>query len=346
MDKKKESKSKLKSGAVESEEKVIAKSECAGATNNLKDSLVKCEVKLDVGDWVSPPAGATFKIDSDANFPEINFEIATIAPGPYQWSWEIRWSALACPQRKGRRRFKPKKSQLYSMKDQFVSGSQQWKASLKNAIVGGELIVKVQVGSKTFVRAVSIVGSEPGESRVMVELAKYSTSQPRDVELAKKIFQQESKFSQFYSDDEPLVSFDNGYGLGQATTPVPSFEQVWNWKEHIKYIVTIVLKEKRAFAKAYLDKHSGYTNDDLDTETLVHYNGANYHYLVWDTESKKWTKNNSVLCDPEQSNTGWDMSTAGNQNKSLVQLRAGEGNKPKYTGRCYAEHIKNQGATK
>jgi hypothetical protein len=116
---------------------------------------------------------------------------------------------------------------------------------------------------------------------------------------------------------------------------------VWNWKAHVKYIVEVVIKEKRDLAKKYLNKHGSYTDADLDMETLVYYNGANYHYLVWDEVKKKWRVNENVLCDPEQSNTGWDLKDAPNKNKTLQQLKAGEGAAPKYTGRCYAEHIKN-----
>jgi len=324
---------------------VVAKSDCAGSTNKIKGSLVKCEVTLDVGEWISPEAGSTFKIDSEAVFPEINFELNTDAPGPYQWSWDIKWNVLACPQRRDRKRFKAKKSKLYSMTGQFTSESKKWKANL-NQVVGGELTVRVKAGSKNFVRKVNVLGSEPGELKIKEELAKYCVGQPRDVELAKKIFKQESKFCHFYSDSEPLVSFDNGYGLGQATNPVPSFEQVWNWRAHIKYILTEVIKEKRLFAKDYLNKYGNYTDEDLDIETLVFYNGANYHYLVWDSKGKKWIENEQVLCDPDQSNTGWDMTSGSNKGKSIAQLRKGEGDKPKYTGRCYAEHIKNQEATK
>ncbi len=50
----------------------------------------------------------------------------------------------------------------------------------------------------------------------------------------------------------------------------------------------------------------------------------------------------SVLCDPDQSNTGWDMATQENKGKTLKQLRDGDGTTPKYTGRCYAKHIKDK----
>jgi hypothetical protein len=320
---------------------VVAKSEAAGKTNKINNSLIRCEVKLENGAWVAPESCAIYKIDSDAKFPQIVFEIQTDDDGPYQWSWKIEWSVLACPQRRDKTRFKPKKTKTFIEKGNFASASRRWEANLNHRVIGGELTVKVKAGARTFVRKVVLRGTEPGEEKILKELASYNATHPREAKLAAKIFKQETKFCHFFSDEQPLVSFDNGYGLGQATAPEPTFEQAWNWKEHIAYIVTTVIKAKRALAKKYLDEHGNYTDDDLDMETLVFYNGANYHYLIWDKLAKKWQQNKDVICDPDQSNTGWDLSRAANKNKSVEELRNGEGSKPKYTGRCYAEHIKN-----
>ncbi len=43
----------------------------------------------------------------------------------------------------------------------------------------------------------------------------------------------------------PLVSFNKGYGPGQATTPAPAYEQTWSWRLTIDYIIKTVLPEKR-----------------------------------------------------------------------------------------------------
>lgn len=251
------------------------------------------------------------------------------------------WIVKACPQRKDKPRFSPNSERTFQEKGKFVSDSKKWRANLNDKVLGGILTVRVKVEKTTFVRQVVIKGSEPGKAKIISELARYDPKALSEVNLAKKIFEQETKYLHFFSDSEPLVSFDNGYGLGQATTPVPSFEQVWNWKAHVEYIIEVVIKEKRGLAKKYLDKHGAYSDEDLDMETLVYYNGANFHYLVWDETKKKWRVNENVLCDPEQSNKGWDMRDAKNQNKTLLQLRAKEGAAPKYTGRCYADHIKN-----
>jgi hypothetical protein len=321
--------------------KPMAKAEKAAKTNTTPGSLVKCEVKIETGEWVSPDSCATYKIDADGKFPEITYEIKTEAEAPYEWSWELTWEARACPQRRDKARFKPKHKKTFSEKGKFTTQSKQWKADLNGKVIGGQLTVKVKVNGSTFVRRTIINGTEPGEERILNELSLYKLTCAREVELAKKIFKQETRFCHFFSDDQPLVSFDNGYGLGQATSPVPSYEEVWNWKAHVKYIVMTVIKEKRASSKRYLDHHGNYADEDWDMEALAYYNGANYNYFVWNSSEKRWQVNPDVLCDPDQSNAGWDISSTGNKNLTLAQLRAGEGEKPIYTGRCYAEHVKN-----
>lgn len=321
--------------------KPAAKSGAAGKTNKISGSLVKCEVKLEKGEWITPSSCQIFHIDADTKFPDICFEIKTDDPGPYQWSWEIKWSVLACPQKRDKKRFSPKTAKLFSEKGTLTSQSKQWQANLNDKIIGGDLTVKVKAGTTTFVRKTFIHGKEPGEQKINAELDAFPADFKKQAALAKKIFKQESKYLHFYSDERPLVSFDNGYGLGQATNPTPSFEQVWNWKKHVEYIVKTVITEKRKLARKYLANHGNFTEDDVDTETLVYYNGANFHYLVWDAVNKKWIENANVLCDHLQSNTGWDMTKEANKGKTLEQLRKNEGTKPSYTGRCYAEHIKS-----
>lgn len=328
------------------ENKLEAFSSAAGKTNQLSGSLIKCEVQLEKGEWVSPPACSIFHIDSDGVLPSIQFEIKTSEVGPFNWEWEIKWNVLACPQSKGKKRFKPKSAKLYSKKGTFVSEEKSWTADFGNEVIGGELTVKVKAGTTNFVRKTTIHGLEPGLSRIDAAIASVPVEFSASASLAKKIFDQESKNHHFYSDGEPLVSFDNGYGLGQATNPIPTYEQVWNWKKHIKYILETVIPEKRKLAKKYLDTHGNYTAENLDTETLVYYNGANAHYLIWDAAGKAWVENTGVLCDPEQSNKGWKLTLDVNNEKTLEQLRKGEGGKPIYTGKCYAEHINHSNKAK
>ena len=49
----------------------------------------------------------------------------------------------------------------------------------------------------------------------------------------KKFSTMKLKAKQFINaDGEPVVAFDKGYGMAQLTKPVPTYEQVWNWKEN------------------------------------------------------------------------------------------------------------------
>lgn len=320
--------------------KVIAKAKDAGKTNKTKDSVVKCEVKLNTGEWVTPESCQTFHIDEDAKFPEIVFEIKTVEPGPYAWEWSIGWTPEACPQAEGKKRFKAKRSTALSKSGSFKSEKNKWQCDL-GAVIGGDLIVKVKAGETTFVRKVTILGKNPSKEKVLTEIDTGKTKE--DNELVKKIFTQESRYRHFYSDNQPLTSFDNGYGLGQLTNPAPTYEQIWNWKEHIKEIIQKILPYHRKRARKYLSEYGEHTPEMLDLETLASYNGWNggEHYWNWNSTTKKWDVNNNVICDPDQSNKGWMTSKTENKGKSLEELKKDKKTKPLYTGRCYAEHIKN-----
>lgn len=214
--------------------KPIAKAKLAATTNKVNGSLVKCEVSLESGEWVSPESCKTFYINEDAKFPDIIYEIKTDETGPYSWSWVIKWVVQACKQQTGKSRFKAKKATIFKKEGKISSNSKIWKADLTE-VIGGELTVKVKAGSKTFIRKTLILGKNPSVENLHSEIDTYSHA--RNAALTKKIYKQESTNRQFYSDEFPLVSFDNGYGLGQLTVPEPTYEQTWNWKAHTKYLI-------------------------------------------------------------------------------------------------------------
>lgn len=322
--------------------KPLAVAKSGAKTNDSKGSLVKCEVKLEQGEWVSPDSCGMFYIDEDAKFPDITYEIKTNAESPYTWEWVITWQAEACKQAEGKERFKAKKNATFSKTGAFKSDEKKWKADL-GEVIGGDLTVKVKAGSETFVRKTLIRGKNPGKERIVAEIDSYDDK--KNNELAKKIVNQESKYRHFYTDEIPLTSFDNGYGLAQFTNPEPSYTQIWNWKEHIKELLKKRIPTARSVAKDYLSKHPGYSQEEDDLETMAAYNGLpkGQRYHTWNATEKKWQKNDNVICDPEQSNKGWLLSDEENKNKTLDDLKKGDGGKPFYTGRCYAEHIKNSG---
>lgn len=320
--------------------KVIAKATNAGKANNTKDSLVLCEVKLENGEWVSPSSCQIFYIDEDANFPDITYEIKTDLSGTFEWSWEIKWTGLACPQAEGKKRYSSKKEKTFSKSGTFDSADKKWKADL-GAVIGGDLTVKVKVRTTTFVRKTLIRGKSPSKEKIVAGIDSYTDADNKN--MIKKIFQQESRYRHFYSDEMPLTSFDNGYGLGQLTNEPPTYEQIWNWKAHVKELMEKRLPAHRKRAKKYLDAHGNYTTDQLDMETLAAYNGwaGGQHYWNWDALQKTWAVNDNVTCDPDQSNKGWLVSNPANKGKTLEELKKNKDAKPNYTGRCYAEHIKS-----
>lgn len=259
---------------------------------------------------------------------------------PYEWEWAISWTAEACKQSDGKKRFAAKKKAVFSRTGKFKSEEKRWKADLTD-VLGGDLIVKVKSGSTLFARKITILGKNPSKEMLISEIDLYPDK--NNGNLAKKIFNQESRYRQFYSDNAPLTSFDNGYGLGQLTNPAPTYEQIWNWKSHVSEVVQKRIPSARTTAKNYLDKHPGYTQEQCDLETLAAYNGIpkKQRYHNWNETDKKWVVNENVVCDPDQSNKGWIMTEDANKEKKLPDLKSNKESKPIYTGRCYAEHIKN-----
>ncbi len=317
----------------------VAKAEKAGKTNTKKGSLVKAKVELDCGKWISPQREQKYFIDGNADFPAVTFEIETVATGPYEWSWDICWTGMACPQKIGEKRFKPGNGAIqFREKGQFKSDSKIWVVEkLKNKVIGGLLTVRVNAGSEKFIRKIIIRGKNPGKAAVDKYLDEHWHDK-YDLVLIKKIFQQESRNRQFYSDEQPLVSFDNGYGIGQLTNPSATYEEAWNWKEHVNTVMNKVLPDKRAKASKYLrgGKHGTltYTREQYDTETAAFYNGRGRFYK-WNTAKKVWEEDTTTTCDPD-SNRSWDKSE--HPGKTADQLKK-EGVHSDYTGHCYAKHI-------
>lgn len=163
---------------------------------------------------------------------------------------------------------------------------------------------------------------------------------------------QESMFKHFISlDREPVVAGDKGYGLAQLTTPPPSYSQVWSWKENLDGGIKLMDGKKKE-AKAMLDKHGAesYTEEMLDLETLARWNGGSYH--EWNATTKKWQREDEIMCDTQTDNIGWNMTATSNKGKMEKELRerdvneyakmkAGQTEKHPwtYTGVCYADHL-------
>lgn len=316
----------------------------AGTTNKTGKSLVKVVVKPDdAGEWVKPNTLDKFYIDDEANFPAIEFEIKTDAPGPYKWSWTISWDANVSGLREHAR---GKKIATFSDKGAFTQNEKKWDAKTINKVIGGRLKVTVEVGTEKFRRTVLISAQQPSPEKIKAYLiAKNETA-------LEKLLAQESKFKHLIvADGEPVVAGDSGYGAAQLTKPKPKYSQIWSWKENVDAAI-VLIAQKKAAAKKMLDGHGSYTQDMLDTETISRWNGGNYY--VWNSipAPGKWERDKNILCDTKTGNMGWDMSVEANKGKTEDELHERDkdvykkmkkgqtAEHPwKYTGVCYADHV-------
>jgi hypothetical protein len=313
------------------------------ATNKTANSLVKTVVLEDIGKWVTPKSGEKFSIDENAAFPSITFEIATDEPAPYEWSWTISWPAGVSGLKESAKRGKSLKT--YSEKgESFKQDAKTWTVNLSK-VIGGTLTVVVKAGKENFKRSIYIVGKNPSKTDVVSFLNTIN-----DIKGFEELLEQESKFKHFINaDNMPVVAFDGGYGMTQMTTPAPTYEQIWSWKENIKG-GTSLYKDKQKIAKNYLSQHKRtYTDEQLKLETWSRWNGGAYH--IWDEKEKAWVRNPDILCDTATGNIGWNTKLESNKEKTEAELHERDANtyaKPKekkpenqwkYTGICYADHV-------
>jgi hypothetical protein len=314
----------------------------ASTTNPNDQSLVKAVILNDSGEWIRPSTGDKFYIDETPSFPSITFEFKSDVAPPYQWKWSIVWDAQVSGTLEKAKR--GRKLKTFTENGEFSSNDKSWVANLNGKIIGGKLSVQVMVGDRVFRRTVYILGKNPAKSDVVNFLSTLPDTDGFD-----KLIEQESHFKNFINaDSEPIVAFDSGYGMTQMTSPAPSYEQVWNWKENIKAGVKL-FQDKQAKAKKLLKDHP-YTSDQAAMETYGLWNGSRYYQ--WNPQSQAWERDPSVLCDPATGNIGWDTTDPANTGKTEDQLherdketyRAGKDGRNKdhvwiYSGVCYADHV-------
>ncbi len=282
--------------------------------------------------FTSPKANDKFTISSTPEWPSIAFE--TDASGLHEWHWTISWKHF---KKSGIARTAGNK---WDAKEDITNlgGTLTVKAVAEEAPKGGKAGKPVKVSSTI---SVTVIGTNPSNAEANAYLATRVDSKGFD-----KILEQEAKFKNF-KNEEPIKSFDNGYGMCQLTTPAPKFEQVWNWKLNIDGGLAL-FAQKRASALAYLSQGGrSYTADQLAYEAVCRWNGGSYH--VWDAKAGAWVRNSTILCDSKAGNMGWDMTKEANKGKTEEELHkrdSGTYNAPpaadanwKYSGICYADHI-------
>jgi hypothetical protein len=277
---------------------------------------------------VKPKANETFTITAAPEWPSVAFE--TDAAGAHSWQWTIEWGA-------------------FRKTGTATTPGNTWDAKAAVANFGGTLTVRAEAAAPgapgaraSATVSVRVRGANPNAAETNAYLATRPNSAGFEAIIA-----HEAKFRHFNAGGEPIKSFDHGYGMCQLTNPVPTFEQVWNWKLNVDGGLTL-FAQKRASAITYLSQGGRtYTADQLRYEAVCRWNGGPYHQ--WDAKGGAWIRPSHVLCDTATGNIGWDMNDADNQGKTEAELRkrdSGSYAKPpaagahwKYLGVCYADRV-------
>jgi hypothetical protein len=268
----------------------------------------------------SPAPNAVFTISSQAAWPSIPFQ--TDATGTHTWNWEVSWNT-------------------FKQTGSVTTPSNQWDAQAAVTNFGGTLTVRVQTATDNAIITVRIQATNPAAADVSSFLATKSNAIGFD-----KILLKESGGRNFGPTGEPIRSFDGGYGMCQLTTPVPSFQQVWNWKSNVEGGLSL-FANKRLAAISYLSQSGRtYTPDQLMYETACRWNGGSYH--EWDAVNNAWIRHPNILCDSATGSIGWDMTDPENAGKTEADLHqrdsASYRSRPadahwKYFGVCYADQL-------
>ncbi|PRD16594.1 hypothetical protein [Pantoea coffeiphila] len=316
----------------------------SGTTNNTPDSLVLVVATAENTTWVTPPDNAEFTLNADATIPEIVFEFNTEAAGPYQWSWDISWNA----KQSGLRESARGKTVLrtYSDAGEFSSIEKKWAVNFgEGKILGGDLVVSVEIGELTIKRSIKIKGQNP----VVTDLHAFIDSLENSSGL-EKLLAHESYNKHFINrDGEPVVSFDQGYGMAQMTNPAPDYTTTWSWKENVK-AGRDLFQTKREQAIRHLSQHGTYTNEMVEREAIALWNGG--YYYRWDDTTSVWVRKYNHLCDTTTGNIGWNMNNPTNAGQTEVQLHnrdqptyasGSSGQSAEhawvYSGLCYADKV-------
>ncbi|RZM17798.1 MAG: hypothetical protein EOO88_42400 [Pedobacter sp.] len=227
-----------------------------------------------------------------------------------------------------------------NFKEKTTGQNLQAKSFIAN--YGGIANIAAENGQLKSKVAINIKGTNPSPLEVRQYLSTKLDSAGFD-----KIIEHESKFKHFNANNEPIKSFDKGYGMCQLTNPTPRFEQVWNWQMNVDGGLQL-FEEKRKIARAYLGQNDrSYTERQLNYESICRWNGGRYH--EWDTPTSQWIRQKHILCDSKTGNIGWDMNDPENRGKTEAELHKRDrdtysrppqpGAHWQYFGVCYADRI-------
>ncbi|WP_346827804.1 hypothetical protein [Serratia inhibens] len=315
----------------------------AGTTNTTPDSLVQVVATAENTTWITPADNAEFKINADATLPDIVFEFSTQRPGPYEWTWSISWDAKIGVYENQR---KTTVKRVFTESGTFSSGEKTWKANFgPDRVLGGSLSVSVKIGELTLSRNIKITGQNPNEADVVAFINTLEGA-----ENLLKLARHETHIKNFInSDGQPILSFDDGYGMTQATIPPPDYNTVWNWKANI-VAGRDLFQDKMAQARRHLSTHGNFTEEMVEREAISLWNGG--FYYKWNEQTRAWERQYNHLCDSTTGNIGWNMNQPVNSGQSEAQLHtrdqptyrrgtAGQSahNRWVYSGLCYADTV-------
>ncbi|EKK5244494.1 hypothetical protein ACI00O_001426 [Cronobacter sakazakii] len=212
-------------------------------------------------------------------------------------------------------------------------------------VPGGNLVVSVKIGELVIKCNVKFKGQNPAVEDLHAFIDTFENSAG-----LKKVLAHESFNKQFINlNGEPIVSFDQSYGMAQMTNPAPDYTTTWSWKEYVK-AGRDLFQTKCEQAINHFRQHEAYTDEMVEWEAIALWNGG--YYYKWDETTSSWVCKYNHLCDSTSGNIGWNMNNPTNSGQNEEQLHNqdqptyGIGSRGQsaqhawvYSGLCYADKV-------
>ena len=198
------------------------------------------------------PTGPKFSISADAVMPSITVT-ATLSgmvldaksPPTYTWGASLKFDGSVTPHGTGRRTEHSAIAGQVGVKNTYLIPFKEMRGGVLT------VTVSVKVGTVTLTATstgVTIVGTNPTPSAIKAKANLIGATKVR----FRKQMRQESSLCQFTALGWPKYSGDNmgGVGLCQLTSPPPTANQSWNWKDNLQGGWSLYL-QKEIIARAY-----------------------------------------------------------------------------------------------
>jgi hypothetical protein len=161
-------------------------------------------------------------------------------------------------------------------------------------MVGGRLHITIEIplrssnGTtqiKTMPYEGSIIGMNPDLPAVKAALGSLEMQ---------VIAYKESRFRQFDPDFLPLFGPPRGFGLMQIDTPIPTYRQIWDWRENIKAGIALFEQKRKEVTQHFMNVRKAQpgapelTEEQFLLAMFQYYNGG--YYWAWNTGKSSWEK--------------------------------------------------------